>query len=59
MSSVDQPFETFLGHKRKDATGELDSVDVFPPISQKVIEVSVSDRSIVGAPDLCEPFRAR
>ena len=58
MSSVDQSFEMFLRHERKGATSELDSVDVFTPISQKVIEVSVSERSIVGASDLCQPFKA-
>ena len=59
MSSVDQSFEMFLRHERKGATSELDSVDVFTPISQEVVEISISERSIVRASDLCAPLRAR
>ena len=58
MSSVDQPFEMFLRHERKGATSELDPAGVFTPISQGVIKVSVSERSVVGASDLCQPFKA-
>lgn len=57
VRSINEPFEPLLRHKRERSSGELDSIDVLPPVAEELIEIRLCDGCVVRPPDLCDALR--